>query len=277
MYDLIKQNNIKHKREGFTLIELLVVIAIIAILAAILFPAFSAAREKGRQTSCMSNLHDLYTATQLFYQDNHTYPAVLDQWVGINYMNVDTNCNTPGTTHFYQPLFTSKELKSVNEFHCPDNPQNNQNAAAVTAVYPATVPLSTKFGSVGYLDTPVMQHAAGPNVTLPNTAAQFSPFDSYDIGPQLDSNGNEVTSNGGPVYELHYSLDWTGTTGPGDNTNQLKYGSLAPPDHTVITWCTYHQATNHAGVIPVVLLSGTVKVIDAKTFISKGPLTIFGP
>jgi prepilin-type N-terminal cleavage/methylation domain-containing protein len=42
-------------RRGFTLIELLVVIAIIAILAAILFPVFAKAREKARQTSCLSN------------------------------------------------------------------------------------------------------------------------------------------------------------------------------------------------------------------------------
>ena len=42
------------RKRGFTLIELLVVIAIIAILAAILFPVFAKAREKARQTSCLS-------------------------------------------------------------------------------------------------------------------------------------------------------------------------------------------------------------------------------
>jgi prepilin-type N-terminal cleavage/methylation domain-containing protein/prepilin-type processing-associated H-X9-DG protein len=56
-------------RKGFTLIELLVVIAIIAILAAILFPVFAQAREKARQTSCLSNLNQIGLAYQQYTQD----------------------------------------------------------------------------------------------------------------------------------------------------------------------------------------------------------------
>lgn len=56
-------------RRGFTLIELLVVIAIIAILAAILFPVFAKAREKARQTSCLSNMKLLGLAMMQYAQD----------------------------------------------------------------------------------------------------------------------------------------------------------------------------------------------------------------
>jgi prepilin-type N-terminal cleavage/methylation domain-containing protein/prepilin-type processing-associated H-X9-DG protein len=57
------------RNRAFTLIELLVVIAIISILASILFPAFATAREKGRQTACMSNMKQLTTAFMMYTQD----------------------------------------------------------------------------------------------------------------------------------------------------------------------------------------------------------------
>jgi prepilin-type N-terminal cleavage/methylation domain-containing protein len=67
-------------RRGFTLIELLVVIAIIAILAAILFPVFSKAREKARQASCLSNQKQIGLAMMMYIEDyDETYPPAWPQ------------------------------------------------------------------------------------------------------------------------------------------------------------------------------------------------------
>jgi prepilin-type N-terminal cleavage/methylation domain-containing protein/prepilin-type processing-associated H-X9-DG protein len=59
----------RRKKQAFTLIELLVVIAIIAILAAILFPVFAQAREKARQTSCLSNMKQITLSFVMYVQD----------------------------------------------------------------------------------------------------------------------------------------------------------------------------------------------------------------
>jgi prepilin-type N-terminal cleavage/methylation domain-containing protein/prepilin-type processing-associated H-X9-DG protein len=74
-------------QRGFTLIELLVVIAIIAILAAILFPVFAKAREKARQTSCLSNMKQLTLASLMYSAD---YDGVyVNNWLtGFSWMEM---------------------------------------------------------------------------------------------------------------------------------------------------------------------------------------------
>ena len=69
-------------RRGFTLIELLVVIAIISILASMLFPTFSRAREQARKIVCISNLKQVGTAVQMYTGDwDELYPVGHPFWV----------------------------------------------------------------------------------------------------------------------------------------------------------------------------------------------------
>ncbi|MCX7687346.1 MAG: type II secretion system GspH family protein [Fimbriimonadales bacterium] len=67
------------RRVGFTLIELLVVIAIIAVLAALLFPVFSRARAKARQSACISNLRQIGMSIEMYGMDHgDRYPLAVD-------------------------------------------------------------------------------------------------------------------------------------------------------------------------------------------------------
>ena len=85
-------------KRGFTLIELLVVIAIIAILAAILFPVFAKAREKARQTKCISNVRQIAMGALMYAQENNEMlPAAGTFWTDIGVPSAVFTCPTKKT------------------------------------------------------------------------------------------------------------------------------------------------------------------------------------
>jgi len=96
----------KFKRTGFTLIELLVVIAIIAILAAILFPIFGAAKDTARKSTCLSNLGELGKSIQMYTGDTG---GILPRWRN------NPNQNITWDTFIY------RYLKNPRVFTCPVN------------------------------------------------------------------------------------------------------------------------------------------------------------
>ena len=114
-------------RRGFTLIELLVVIAIIAILAAILFPVFAKAREKARQSSCLSNEKQIALALLQYAQDyDETFPQ-LNGWanwaVDDHLTNGLSNFGWDGGSNVYHDFFVviCPYIKNIQIFMCPSS------------------------------------------------------------------------------------------------------------------------------------------------------------
>jgi prepilin-type N-terminal cleavage/methylation domain-containing protein/prepilin-type processing-associated H-X9-DG protein len=107
-------------RRGFTLIELLVVIAIIAILAAILFPVFAKAREKARQSSCLSNCKQLGIAILSYAQDyDESLPPQNVGAGGLSYTLPNGAAWGPGWMLW--PTIIYPYTKNMQIFNCPSN------------------------------------------------------------------------------------------------------------------------------------------------------------
>ena len=95
---------------GFTLVEILVVIAIVMLLAGLLFPVFSSARESSRSTSCQSNLKQIGLALELYASDHRgKYPL----W---RQGEVDMTC---GWQHYL-----ASYVKNTDVYNCPSYPKD---------------------------------------------------------------------------------------------------------------------------------------------------------
>lgn len=147
-------------KKGFTLIELLVVIAIIAILAAILFPVFARAREKARQTSCVSNLKQLGLAFLMYAQD-------YDEGLPLIY-------SYPSAP--FPAVATEPYIKNKNIWNCPSRPNNAWYQAAGCSVhyaYPCSFRYYSWTSSCAFRNLSIsMGEMAAPSETVLLTEAK---------------------------------------------------------------------------------------------------------
>jgi prepilin-type N-terminal cleavage/methylation domain-containing protein/prepilin-type processing-associated H-X9-DG protein len=115
------------RQKGFTLIELLVVIAVIAILAAILFPVITKAKEKGRQTQCISNMKQIGLSINQYMSD---YDDVLPPpWYSLNdytdgFFAVTDSAGQWGKMRTWMDL-TYPQHRNFKLFKCPSQPSRN--------------------------------------------------------------------------------------------------------------------------------------------------------
>ena len=162
---------------GFTLIELLVVIAIIATLAAILFPVFAAAREKGRLASCTSNLRQIHLAFHSYLDDwDETFPQAYNGW------------QNPSQPHFKEVLVAY--VKGDGVFRCPtDRGTTFANADSAFAAWGSSYNYHNT--SWGYNDQGLMTRSLGD---IKNTSEAMLMWDadlwhmgSARLAPTIDA------------------------------------------------------------------------------------------
>jgi len=265
---------LKSRKAAFTLVELLVVLAVIAILSALLFPVFSRARESGRQTACASNLHQIWMAVSLYYNDEKRYPTYITDILP----NTDSYFATTAG-----PSYTATDASGLGYFKggqtaliCPDD--STQSAVPRTSYGDLSDNMESGISSES------QKNGLNTDGTV-NTSIDPGRYVWNGFG--YDVNGWALTpaeAASGTYNNL------TVATGGFSANNPIKnslYNRFANPSETIVTHCIFHRTNTGANIgAPgelnpsagvgsgsrdiLLLLDGTVKTMDVSTFQTGG-------
>jgi prepilin-type N-terminal cleavage/methylation domain-containing protein/prepilin-type processing-associated H-X9-DG protein len=244
-----------HRRSGFTLIELLVVIAIIATLAAILFPVFAQAREKARQTACLSNMKQIGLGFLAYAQDFDETLVIARQYGVCGDPNQDF---TTKTAPYIERIASYNDAQNRNRaslWTCPSdtNPRIND-------MTPLSYNVPTNY-NVKMAWDPDTACGPGSGAYMPGRPlAEFPAPASTFLLVETGRPGSIQGRNNGYTF---------GTTGAGNRQDCIAHNNANDYDGT--SGCAKTQTARHSGGWNYLLVDGHAKWYKPEQTIDTNP------